>query len=42
MGAGEASRRDRLIDAALVLFARHGVDAASIKEIGRVAGVAPG
>jgi AcrR family transcriptional regulator len=42
MGAGEASRRDRLIDAALVLFARNGVDAASIKEIGRVAGVAPG
>jgi AcrR family transcriptional regulator len=35
-------RRDRLIDAALVVFARKGVDAANIKEIGSEAGVAPG
>jgi AcrR family transcriptional regulator len=36
------SRRDRLVDAALVVFARKGVDAANIKEIGSEAGVAPG
>jgi AcrR family transcriptional regulator len=35
------SRRDRLLDAALTVFAREGVDAASIKKIGRAAGVAP-
>jgi AcrR family transcriptional regulator len=35
------SRRDRLVDAALTMFAREGVDAASIKKIGRAAGVAP-
>jgi len=35
------SRRDRLVDAALTVFAREGVDAASIKKIGRAAGVAP-
>ncbi|HYB34513.1 MAG TPA: TetR/AcrR family transcriptional regulator [Mycobacterium sp.] len=35
------SRRDRLVDAALTVFAREGVDAASIKNIGRAAGVAP-
>jgi TetR/AcrR family transcriptional regulator, cholesterol catabolism regulator len=35
-------RRDRLVDAALVVFARKGVDAANIKEIGSEAGVAPG
>jgi AcrR family transcriptional regulator len=35
------SRRDRLVDAALAVFAREGVDAASIKKIGRAAGVAP-
>ncbi|HEX3732991.1 MAG TPA: TetR/AcrR family transcriptional regulator [Mycobacteriales bacterium] len=38
----ETSRQDRLIDAALELFAGRGVDAASIKEIGRAAGAAPG
>ncbi len=35
------SRRERLVDAALTVFAREGVDAASIKKIGRAAGVAP-
>ncbi len=35
------SRRDRLVDAALTVFASEGVDAASIKKIGRTAGVAP-
>jgi AcrR family transcriptional regulator len=35
------SRRDQLVDAALTVFARDGVDAASIKKIGRAAGVAP-
>lgn len=35
------SRRDRLLDAALTVFARDGVDAASIKNIGRAAEVAP-
>lgn len=35
------SRRDRLVDAALTVFAQEGVDAASIKKIGRAAGVAP-
>jgi AcrR family transcriptional regulator len=35
------SRRDRLMDAALAVFAREGVEAASIKKIGRAAGVAP-
>jgi AcrR family transcriptional regulator len=35
------SRRDRLVDAALTVFAREGVDAASIKKIGQAAGVAP-
>ena len=35
------SRRDRLVDAALAVFARDGVDGASIKKIGRAAGVAP-
>jgi AcrR family transcriptional regulator len=35
------SRRDGLVDAALAVFAREGVDAASIKKIGRAAGVAP-
>ncbi len=35
------SRRDRLVDAALAVFAQQGVDAASIKKIGRAAGVAP-
>ncbi|MGH3427079.1 MAG: TetR/AcrR family transcriptional regulator [Terriglobales bacterium] len=42
MHLGEMSRQDRLVDAALELFASRGVDAASIKEIGRAAGVAPG
>ncbi|TCO59275.1 TetR/AcrR family transcriptional regulator [Actinocrispum wychmicini] len=37
----DASRRERLVDAALVVFARHGVEGASIKDIGREAGVAP-
>jgi AcrR family transcriptional regulator len=36
-----APRRDRLVDAALTVFAREGVAAASIKKIGRAAGVAP-
>ncbi|MGE2815528.1 TetR/AcrR family transcriptional regulator [Mycobacterium heidelbergense] len=35
------SRRDRLVRAALTVFAQEGVDAASIKKIGRAAGVAP-
>jgi AcrR family transcriptional regulator len=35
------SRRDGLVDAALTVFAREGVDAASIKKIGQAAGVAP-
>jgi AcrR family transcriptional regulator len=35
------SRRDRLVDAALTVFAQEGVDGASIKKIGRAAGVAP-
>lgn len=35
------SRRDQLVDAALTVFAREGVDAASIKKIGRAAEVAP-
>jgi AcrR family transcriptional regulator len=35
------SRRDRLVDAALAVFARDGVGGASIKKIGRAAGVAP-
>jgi AcrR family transcriptional regulator len=39
--AATVSRRDRLLDAALAVFAREGVDAASIKTIGRAAGVAP-
>jgi AcrR family transcriptional regulator len=42
MNQGTVSRRDRLVDAALVVFARKGVDAANIKEIGSEAGVAPG
>ncbi|MGO9154272.1 TetR/AcrR family transcriptional regulator [Mycobacterium sp.] len=39
--SSSASRRDRLVDAALAVFAREGVDAASIKKIGQAAGVAP-
>jgi TetR/AcrR family transcriptional regulator, cholesterol catabolism regulator len=39
--SSSAPRRDRLVDAALTVFARDGVDAASIKKIGRAAGVAP-
>jgi AcrR family transcriptional regulator len=39
--SSNAWRRDRLVDAALRVFAREGVDAASIKKIGRAAGVAP-
>lgn len=42
MESSELSRRDRLVDAALVVFAREGVDGASIKQIGQAAGVAPG
>ncbi|ORA17309.1 hypothetical protein BST12_19765 [Mycobacterium angelicum] len=37
----DSSRRERLVDAALVVFARRGVDGASIKDIGAEAGVAP-
>ena len=37
----DVPRRERLVDAALVVFARHGVDAATIKDIGAQAGVAP-
>ena len=36
------ARCDRLIDAALALFACQGVDAASIQQIGRRAEVSPG
>ncbi len=41
VASSTASRRDRLVDAALTVFARDGVDAASIKKIGQAAGVAP-
>ena len=37
----DVPRRERLVDAALVVFARHGVDGATIKDIGAQAGVAP-
>jgi AcrR family transcriptional regulator len=40
MADSSMSCRDRLVDAALAVFAREGVDAASIKKIGRAAGVA--
>jgi AcrR family transcriptional regulator len=39
--SSNSPRRDRLVDAALTVFARDGVDAASIKKIGKAAGVAP-
>jgi AcrR family transcriptional regulator len=35
-------RRQRIIDAALAVFGRRGVDAASMKEVAAAAGVAPG
>ncbi len=41
VASSTVSRRDRLVDAALTVFASEGVDAASIKKIGRTAGVAP-
>ncbi len=41
MAASSTVRRDQLVDAALMVFAREGVHAASIKKIGRAAGVAP-
>jgi AcrR family transcriptional regulator len=41
MMVNDLPRRERLVDAALVVFARRGVDGASIKDIGAEAGVAP-
>ena len=39
--AADAGQRDRLIDAAVTLFARHGVAATSTKAIAAGAGVTP-